>query len=66
MLAFERQWKVRRDNFQISAPMQIADLGRSLIASWQETNPDAVDLRYIATGTIGIITRLEEAGDVSM
>jgi predicted GIY-YIG superfamily endonuclease len=66
MLAFERQWKVRRDNYQISAPMQIADMGRSLIASWQETNPDAVDLRYIATGTIGIITRLQEAGDVSL
>ena len=41
-------------------------MGRSLIASWQETNPDAVDLRYIATGTIGIITRLQEAGDVSL
>jgi predicted GIY-YIG superfamily endonuclease len=60
MLAFERQWKVRRDNYQVTAPMQIADLGRSLIASWQETNPEAADLRYIATGTIGILTTAEE------
>jgi predicted GIY-YIG superfamily endonuclease len=60
MLAFERQWKVRRDNYQVTAPMQIADLGRSLIASWQETNPEAADLRYIATGTRGILTTADE------
>jgi len=35
--------------------MQIADLARSLIASWQESNGGAVDLRYIATGTIGVL-----------
>jgi len=57
MLAFERQWKSRRDSLHISGPMQIADLGRSLIGLWQETNPDAADLRYIATGTIGILNR---------
>ena len=57
MLAFERQWKSRRDSLHIRAPMQIADLGRSLIGLWQETNPDAADLRYIATGTIGILNR---------
>ena len=37
--------------------MQIADLGRSLIGLWQETNSDAADLRYIATGMIGILNR---------
>ena len=55
MLAFERQWKMRRDYLRITAPMQIADLARSLIASWQEAHGGAVDLRYIATGTIGVL-----------
>jgi predicted GIY-YIG superfamily endonuclease len=60
MLAFERQWKQRRDNLRITSPMQIADLGRSLIATWQETNADAADLCYIATGTIGVLQRQGE------
>jgi predicted GIY-YIG superfamily endonuclease len=55
MLAFERQWKMRRDILHITGPMQIADLGRSLIATWQEANAEAADLRYIATGTIGML-----------
>ena len=55
MLAFERQWKLRCDNLCITGPMQIADLGRSLIGTWQETNAVAADLRYIATGTIGVL-----------
>jgi hypothetical protein len=37
--------------------MQIADLGRSLIATWQETNRETADLHYIATGTIGVLNR---------
>ena len=47
----------RCDSLHISGPMQIADLRRSLIGLWQETNSDAADLRYIATGTIGILNR---------
>jgi hypothetical protein len=55
MLAFEQQWKMRRDYLRNTAPMQVADLARSLIASWQEAHGGAVDLRYIATGTIGVL-----------
>jgi predicted GIY-YIG superfamily endonuclease len=56
-LAFEQQWKQRRDNLHMTSPMQIADLGRSLIGEWQEGNPDgpAHELCYVATGTIGVL-----------
>jgi hypothetical protein len=63
MLAFERQWKLMHDNLNVIGPMQIADLGRSLIGSWQETNVNAADLHYIATGTIGVLqSQGEQAG----
>jgi predicted GIY-YIG superfamily endonuclease len=55
MLAFEGQWKDRRDNLRIVDPMQVADLARSLIAIWRQSNPTGADLRYIATGTIGMV-----------
>ena len=61
MLAFERQWKVRRDSLRLTSAMQIADLGRSLIGTWQQTNGNAVNLRYIATGTIGVLNREAES-----
>ena len=61
MLAFERHWKVRRDSLRLTSAMQIADLGRSLIGTWQQTNGNAVDLRYIATGTIGVLNREAES-----
>ena len=56
-LAFEQQWKQRRDNLHMTSPMQMADLGRSLIGEWQEGNPDgpAHELCYVATGTIGVL-----------
>ena len=61
MLVFERQWKLRRDSVRLTSAMQIADLGRSLIGTWQQTNGNAVDLRYIATGTIGVLNREAES-----
>ena len=47
MLAFEQQWKLRRDNLHMTNPMQIADLGRSLIGDWQETSWHAHELCFI-------------------
>jgi predicted GIY-YIG superfamily endonuclease len=55
MLAFERQWKATRDHYRLTDPMQIADVGRSLIGTWQESNRGGTELRYIATGTIGVL-----------
>jgi predicted GIY-YIG superfamily endonuclease len=56
MLAFEYQWKMARDFHHLTDPMQIADLGRRLIADWGERNSDGPNLRYIATGTIGVLS----------
>ena len=60
MLAFEYQWKMARDFYHLTDPMQIADLGRSLIADWGERNSNAAELRCIATGTIGLLNRNNE------
>jgi predicted GIY-YIG superfamily endonuclease len=60
MLAFENQWKRTRDEYRLTDPMQIADLGRSLIGTWQETNTEANELRYIACGTISALNRHHE------
>ena len=59
MLAFESQWKLRRDSLRLTSAMQIADLGRSLIGTWQQTNGNVVNLHYIATGTIGVLNTRE-------